>query len=212
MYANYIIVANAVSGPGDSGGPMGFFNPTTRVFTIAGLVSFGPATACGTQGNYGAYTRVSTFVPWIRTIVPAISRPSGSNSTTPTPTPSPTPARSPSTNSTGSGGSSSGGSSQGGTKPPGMYIQRVIIMLGTGQTNSTTGGTGTGTGGNNPGTPTPTSSKPRPVVSSSSTTNAGNTANPEFSFKNGTYSAANTLTMSCCLLVAFFILAVASIL
>ena len=51
-------------------------------FYVVGIVSWGPATTCGTNGNYGAYSRVSTYTSWIRQHVPAWSSSVPSNPTT----------------------------------------------------------------------------------------------------------------------------------
>eukprot|EP00123_Amoebidium_parasiticum_P021531 comp6897_c1_seq1/m.2643 comp6897_c1_seq1/g.2643 ORF comp6897_c1_seq1/g.2643 comp6897_c1_seq1/m.2643 type:complete len:303 (-) comp6897_c1_seq1:170-1078(-) len=46
---------------GDSGGPMHFQN------TLVGIVSWG--IGCARKGKYGVYTRVSSFLPWITSLI-----------------------------------------------------------------------------------------------------------------------------------------------
>lgn len=53
---------------GDSGGPlMGFYKDTQgrAYFYLAGIVSFGPQ-ECGLAGWPGVYTRITKFIPWIK--------------------------------------------------------------------------------------------------------------------------------------------------
>jgi hypothetical protein len=52
---------------GDSGGPL--FVPSSREATmlVVGLSSFG-GDSCGAEGEHGAYTRVSRYLPWINDI------------------------------------------------------------------------------------------------------------------------------------------------
>jgi len=50
---------------GDSGGPLLWTQ--RRRWTVGGIVSFGPS-SCGNKAP-GVYTRVASYLPWIRTTV-----------------------------------------------------------------------------------------------------------------------------------------------
>ena len=51
MYTNLQDACN-----GDSGGPLFFKNPNTKVITLVGLVSWGEG--CGGRNQFGVYTRI----------------------------------------------------------------------------------------------------------------------------------------------------------
>lgn len=56
--------------PGDSGGPLMYFNYDVNRFVSAGIVSLGKnqpgKLACGEEGFPGVYTRTDQYVDWIR--------------------------------------------------------------------------------------------------------------------------------------------------
>lgn len=53
---------------GDSGGPLQITSPNNDcVFYVVGITSFGKV--CGAARSPGVYTRVSSFIPWIESIV-----------------------------------------------------------------------------------------------------------------------------------------------
>lgn len=57
---------------GDSGGPMVFLDDavtTERRWVLEGVVSWGSPSGCAVQNQYGGYTRVFAFLPWIRQFV-----------------------------------------------------------------------------------------------------------------------------------------------
>jgi hypothetical protein len=66
---------------GDSGGPL--VVPTSSGFALAGIASFGRG--CGQPNFYGVYTRVSSFVGFVESVIGGAPRP------TPLPMPSPSP-------------------------------------------------------------------------------------------------------------------------
>lgn len=57
--------------PGDSGGPLMYFNVQENRFVSAGIVSLGKSEkgklACGEEGFPGVYTRTDQYVDWIKT-------------------------------------------------------------------------------------------------------------------------------------------------
>ncbi|GAV04935.1 hypothetical protein RvY_15135 [Ramazzottius varieornatus] len=53
---------------GDSGGPLVCQNSTTRKWVVQGLVSFGPSAGCGIPRMPAVYTKVSFYVPWIKSL------------------------------------------------------------------------------------------------------------------------------------------------
>ncbi|ESQ77875.1 trypsin-like serine protease [Asticcacaulis sp. YBE204] len=56
---------------GDSGGPLMAYDGNHRPYQV-GLVSWGP-TPCGQVGKPGVYTRVSRFLPWIKTVAGSVN-------------------------------------------------------------------------------------------------------------------------------------------
>lgn len=57
---------------GDSGGPMVFLDDavtTERRWVLEGVVSWGSPSGCAVHNQYGGYTRVFAFLPWIRQFV-----------------------------------------------------------------------------------------------------------------------------------------------
>lgn len=66
--------ANATSDAcsGDSGGPMVFLDDavtTERRWILEGVVSWGSPSGCAVANQYGGFTRVFSFLPWIRQFV-----------------------------------------------------------------------------------------------------------------------------------------------
>lgn len=55
---------------GDSGGPLMYENPATRLYEVIGVVSFGP-TPCGLPDIPGVYTKVFAYKDWIRSQIRA---------------------------------------------------------------------------------------------------------------------------------------------
>lgn len=53
---------------GDSGGPMALLDPNGKAVALASVVSYG--SGCAQYGTYGVYTRVVTFLGWIKSVVP----------------------------------------------------------------------------------------------------------------------------------------------
>lgn len=57
---------------GDSGGPMVFVDDTAtteRRWILEGVVSWGSPTGCAVANQYGGFTRVHSFLGWIRQFV-----------------------------------------------------------------------------------------------------------------------------------------------
>ncbi len=52
---------------GDSGGPLVNMHPATGKFELVGVTSSGAG--CGLPNKYGIYTRVTTFLPWIKSFI-----------------------------------------------------------------------------------------------------------------------------------------------
>lgn len=52
---------------GDSGGPLQVHLPSSSIFKVVGITSFGAG--CGLIESPGVYTRVSHFIQWIENIV-----------------------------------------------------------------------------------------------------------------------------------------------
>lgn len=52
---------------GDSGGPLMYFSPVRQRFELVGIISFG--TGCGDADHAGVYTRVSSYLDWIESII-----------------------------------------------------------------------------------------------------------------------------------------------
>lgn len=57
---------------GDSGGPL-MFKDSHGNWTLAGIVSYGEG--CAQKGSPGVYTRVSSFVPWIKQSIEKLTKP-----------------------------------------------------------------------------------------------------------------------------------------
>lgn len=54
---------------GDSGGPLQILLPDNKcVYSVLGVTSFGPA-SCGFKNSPSVYTRVSSYLDWIESIV-----------------------------------------------------------------------------------------------------------------------------------------------
>jgi len=53
---------------GDSGGPVTYYDSTTNSFIEVGLVSWG--NGCAEAGYPGVYSRISSYINWISTLVP----------------------------------------------------------------------------------------------------------------------------------------------
>lgn len=52
---------------GDSGGPIFLQRGTYNRHEQFGVISFG--IGCGTENSPGIYTRLKTFIPWIREVI-----------------------------------------------------------------------------------------------------------------------------------------------
>lgn len=61
-----LTVSGKDSCEGDSGGPLQYFPPTSKIATVVGIVSFG--ISCGTILP-SIYTRVAYYVDWIEPYV-----------------------------------------------------------------------------------------------------------------------------------------------
>jgi secreted trypsin-like serine protease len=57
---------------GSGGGPLVVFDKEDRKIEI-GIVSWGGRGGCGAPGEYGVYTRVSSYIDWIKHIAPDVS-------------------------------------------------------------------------------------------------------------------------------------------
>lgn len=65
---NYSILQNIIYFQGDSGGPLQITTSSNEcIFHIIGITSFGKG--CGGANAPGVYTRVSSFVDWIESII-----------------------------------------------------------------------------------------------------------------------------------------------
>lgn len=64
---------NRDSCPGDSGGPLMYFNHRANRYVCAGIVSLGKGgrgkMSCGFEGYPGVYTRTDRYVDWIENAV-----------------------------------------------------------------------------------------------------------------------------------------------
>ncbi len=52
---------------GDSGGPIMYYSENEQVWVLAGITSYGYG--CALPNYPGVYTRVSTYIDWIQSIV-----------------------------------------------------------------------------------------------------------------------------------------------
>ena len=60
---------------GDSGGPLAIVDPNGKAIALGSVVAFG--SGCAQYGSYGVYTRVYSFIGWIKSVVldlPAIKQ------------------------------------------------------------------------------------------------------------------------------------------
>ena len=60
---------------GDSGGPLAIVDPNGKAIALGSVVAFG--SGCAQYGSYGVYTRVFSFIGWIKSVVldlPAIKQ------------------------------------------------------------------------------------------------------------------------------------------
>jgi len=64
--------AGMASCAGASGGAMTYRDSTSHQWVVGGIVSFG-GSPCGARGVLGTYTKVSYYVPWIKTTVPDLN-------------------------------------------------------------------------------------------------------------------------------------------